>query len=390
MVLLFAMILVTKLALRERRDASVDEDYEDIDDKSDISSHSKKIKKTKQNNQPQTKHNGDNANHQGKIRGQRRRAWQPHEDAKVIELVSKYGQSWALIASMMQGRTGKQIRDRYLNKLKPNIKKGDWTEEEDQLLIKLYEQMGHKWSKISTFLPGRTEGMVKNRFHSHIKKRLLGYKSPANRSEMQESPLSREGHISPEPSPSNRKGGKALPHLHVVTFGTSNDNNSLITTQTPNSLITTPTPNSNHPQQHFISDPTDFISYPDNISKGPYKFNSVGAINANTNLYTNPFQGVHFPVNNYDVAPSVNGIYSMGVQPQNTNTLNGNIDMNIDILLNTLAENYQPTNGQTGTQTDLDRIKILNQRKKQLEFLLLQTEREMQAFSANGQGGQPK
>jgi len=73
---------------------------------------------------------------------------------------------------MMQGRTGKQIRDRYLNKLKPNIKKGEWTLEEDHLLLSCYYQLGHKWSKIATFLPGRTEGQVKNRFYSHLKKRI--------------------------------------------------------------------------------------------------------------------------------------------------------------------------------------------------------------------------
>ncbi len=103
----------------------------------------------------------------------RRRAWQPHEDEKVMELVVKYGSSWAVIASMMEGRTGKQIRDRYLNKLKPNIKKAEWTLEEDQLLISCYYQFGHKWSKIATYLPGRTEGQVKNRFYSHLKKRII-------------------------------------------------------------------------------------------------------------------------------------------------------------------------------------------------------------------------
>jgi len=104
----------------------------------------------------------------------KRKAWQPHEDAKVLELVSRYGQSWAVVASMMEGRSGKQIRDRYLNKLRPNIKKGEWTLDEDRLLLSLYYQLGHKWSKIATYLPGRTEGQVKNRFYSHIKKKILG------------------------------------------------------------------------------------------------------------------------------------------------------------------------------------------------------------------------
>jgi len=86
--------------------------------------------------------------------------------------MKKYGQSWAMISSAMEGRTGKQIRDRYLNKLRPNIKCGDWSNEEDQRLIQLLNEVGNRWSLIATHLPGRTEGQVKNRYYSSIKKRL--------------------------------------------------------------------------------------------------------------------------------------------------------------------------------------------------------------------------
>ena len=106
-------------------------------------------------------------------KGTKRQPWQAHEDEKVIELVSKHGQSWALIASMMDGRSGKQIRDRYLNKLRPDIKIDEWTKEEDNQLIGYFHEHGRKWSKIATLLPGRTEGQVKNRFYSHISKRML-------------------------------------------------------------------------------------------------------------------------------------------------------------------------------------------------------------------------
>jgi len=91
----------------------------------------------------------------------------------LLEFVSKHGPSWAVLASLMDGRTGKQIRDRYLNNLRPDIKNGNWTIEEDTLLIHLSYTIGHKWSKIATYLPGRTEGQVKNRFYSHIKKKVL-------------------------------------------------------------------------------------------------------------------------------------------------------------------------------------------------------------------------
>jgi len=101
-----------------------------------------------------------------------RNPWTSQEDAKVTELMKKYGKSWAMISSQLEGRTGKQVRDRFLNKLRPNIKCGDWSAKEDELLVQLLREVGNKWSLIATHLPGRTEGQVKNRFYSYIKKRL--------------------------------------------------------------------------------------------------------------------------------------------------------------------------------------------------------------------------
>jgi len=77
-----------------------------------------------------------------------------------------------MISSAMEGRTGKQVRDRFLNKLRPNIKCGDWSPEEDERLVALCREVGNRWSLIATHLPGRTEGQVKNRYYSYIKKRL--------------------------------------------------------------------------------------------------------------------------------------------------------------------------------------------------------------------------
>ena len=87
-----------------------------------------------------------------------------------------YGESWAMISSKLPNRTGKQIRDRYLNILRPNLKKGEWTLQEDTLLMALSHKIGHKWSSIAKHMPGRSEAQVKNRFYSHIKKKLEGGK----------------------------------------------------------------------------------------------------------------------------------------------------------------------------------------------------------------------
>lgn len=181
------------LDLKDSKAVETEEKTKEEDNNSNsskISKNSKKIAKIQaaaEEEHPKSSFAPKKGDNKDDVKG-RRRPWQPHEDAKVIELVNKYGQSWAVVASMMGGRTGKQIRDRYLNKLRPNIKKGDWTPEEDQMLLCLYYQVGHKWSKIATYLPGRTEGQVKNRFYSHIKKKLNG-------AEIQSSPSEEGKHL---------------------------------------------------------------------------------------------------------------------------------------------------------------------------------------------------
>jgi len=85
--------------------------------------------------------------------------------------VNKFGKCWSKISNYLGSRNGKQIRDRFLNVLDPEIKKDKFTDEEDEKLIQLYHQYGTKWSTIVKAFPQRTSDMIKNRFYSSIKKR---------------------------------------------------------------------------------------------------------------------------------------------------------------------------------------------------------------------------
>ncbi|XP_057512303.1 transcription factor RAX2-like [Actinidia eriantha] len=107
----------------------------------------------------------------------KRGPWSPEEDAKLKEYIEKHGtgKNWiALPQKAGLRRCGKSCRLRWLNYLRPNIRHGEFSDDEDRIICSLFATIGSRWSLIATHLSGRTDNDIKNYWNTKLKKKLMG------------------------------------------------------------------------------------------------------------------------------------------------------------------------------------------------------------------------
>ncbi|KAI3828760.1 hypothetical protein L1987_02870 [Smallanthus sonchifolius] len=104
--------------------------------------------------------------------GLHRGAWSSDEDKLLINYIQTNGEGqWrALPSKAGLLRCGKSCRLRWMNYLRPGIKRGNFTAEENDVIIRLRSQHGNRWSLIAADLPGRTDNEIKNHWNAHLRK----------------------------------------------------------------------------------------------------------------------------------------------------------------------------------------------------------------------------
>ncbi|KAF3500262.1 hypothetical protein F2Q69_00044875 [Brassica cretica] len=107
--------------------------------------------------------------------GLKRGPWTIEEDHRLMNFILNNGIHCWRVVPKLAGllRCGKSCRLRWINYLRPDLKRGGFTDAEEDRIMELHSQLGNRWSKIASHFPGRTDNEIKNHWNTKIKKKMI-------------------------------------------------------------------------------------------------------------------------------------------------------------------------------------------------------------------------
>ncbi|XP_057952394.1 myb-related protein 306-like [Malania oleifera] len=132
--------------------------------------------------------------------GVKKGPWTPEEDIILVSYIQEHGPgNWrAVPTNTGLLRCSKSCRLRWTNYLRPGIKRGNFTDHEEKMIIHLQALLGNRWAAIASYLPQRTDNDIKNYWNTHLKKKLKKLQIGSEGHD--------QGRLSPIPSQQNPKG----------------------------------------------------------------------------------------------------------------------------------------------------------------------------------------
>ncbi|KAL2496929.1 myb domain protein 15 [Forsythia ovata] len=145
--------------------------------------------------------------------GMKKGAWSEEEDNKLRGHIQWYGhQNWRLLPEYAGlARSGKSCRLRWVNYLKPGVRRGNYSKEEVHLIMELHAKLGNKWSAIARKFPGRTDNDIKNYWHAHVEKRHKRNAAATGKTKQQPCETSPKSEILKEEQPN-----KIIPRVAIL------------------------------------------------------------------------------------------------------------------------------------------------------------------------------